>query len=174
MLLELGSVVEQPGASVSFRHSMHLVDMSFPFGAPFARPVEAEGRVSNAAGLLTLDAQLRTTMSLTCDRCAVDYTEDMRLHVTQRLALSLAGYEDDDILLIRDDKLDLDEALIPLLVLSMETKHLCRKDCLGLCPLCGQSRNDNLCSCAKTPDPRLAPLAAFAAFLESDSSVESK
>ena len=135
--------------------------MTFPFGRPFARPIEVSGQVKNTAGLLTLEATLLTTLQLTCDRCVAEYTEEMTLPVELTLALTLAGEEDEEILLIRGDRLDLNEALIPVLVLSMETKHLCDENCLGLCPKCGHNLNEGPCSCPREIDPRWAKLQTY-------------
>jgi len=39
---------------------------------------------------------------------------------------------------------------------------LCRPDCAGLCPECGQNLNEGVCDCARdTIDPRLAVLRSM-------------
>lgn len=44
-------------------------------------------------------------------------------------------------------------------VLALPVKPLCRPDCKGLCPICGQNRNEGSCSCVREEgDPRLAAL----------------
>ncbi|MEG2005510.1 MAG: DUF177 domain-containing protein, partial [Bilophila sp.] len=44
-------------------------------------------------------------------------------------------------------------------VLALPVKPLCRPDCKGLCPVCGQNRNEGSCSCVQEEgDPRLAAL----------------
>jgi uncharacterized protein len=35
---------------------------------------------------------------------------------------------------------------------------LCRPDCRGLCPTCGQNLNEEPCSCQPEPDPRWSVL----------------
>jgi uncharacterized protein len=138
--------------------------MAFPFGRPFAEPIEASGEVTNTAGLLTLSTTLSTTLRLVCDRCAETYREPLSLPVRAALAETLEGPSDGEILLIREEGLDLDEALI----LSMDTKHLCLEDCRGLCPRCGHNLNEGPCACPRDEiDPRLAALTSFFC-LESD------
>jgi uncharacterized protein len=59
------------------------------------------------------------------------------------------------------DRLDLGEAMREQIVLGLPLKPLCREDCRGRCPNCGQDRNRQACGCppAEEPlDPRLAPL----------------
>ena len=166
MQLDLRAVIEQPGAAVPFSYRLHLPDMDFPFGRPFAQPIDASGRVKNTAGLLTLEAVLSTTLHLTCDRCVRAYTEEMALPVVLTLAETLTEETDDEILPVQGDRVDLDEALIPPLILSMETKHLCFEDCRGLCPRCGHDLNDGPCKCPREIDPRLSALQAY--FVESN------
>jgi len=56
--------------------------------------------------------------------------------------------------------------LAPLLreeaILAVPMVVLCRPDCAGLCPQCGQNLNEGACDCAQEdPDPRLAGLRAL-------------
>jgi len=38
-------------------------------------------------------------------------------------------------------------------------KILCREDCKGVCPVCGQNRNERDCGCDTfVPDPRMAAI----------------
>jgi uncharacterized protein len=59
------------------------------------------------------------------------------------------------------ERLDLGEVMREQIVLGLPLKPLCREDCRGRCPSCGQDRNTKPCACppAEEPeDPRLAPL----------------
>jgi uncharacterized protein len=51
------------------------------------------------------------------------------------------------------ERLDLAEMLREQVILAGPMHPLCRKDCLGLCPVCGQNRNQRSCAC---PEPREA------------------
>ena len=53
----------------------------------------------------------------------------------------------------------LDELFTTALVLAMDSKHVCRADCKGLCPRCGADLNEGPCACRPETDPRLAALA---------------
>lgn len=43
--------------------------------------------------------------------------------------------------------LDLEEAFKQYIVTAMPMKILCKTECSGLCPTCGQNLNNNKCSC---------------------------
>jgi uncharacterized protein len=55
--------------------------------------------------------------------------------------------EDLDSGLIQEGVIDLGERLLEEVILTIPIQPLCRDTCLGLCPLCGENRNINPCSC---------------------------
>lgn len=162
MILSLRDVAEQPGAEIPFSCEIDLSEMEFPFGKPFPEPITARGSVKNTAGLLTLSAVMETTMHLRCDRCDTAYRRRKKLSVEITLADRLEDEADDEIYVFQGDQLALDEALVPVWILDMETKRLCREDCLGLCPRCGHNLNEGPCGCPPDGgDPRWAALKGF-------------
>jgi uncharacterized protein len=47
-------------------------------------------------------------------------------------------------------------------LLSLPARTLCQQDCKGLCPRCGENRNQTECSCEQGPsDPRWEALAGL-------------
>ena len=66
------------------------------------------------------------------------------------------------------DSLLLEDVLREQVLLSLPVKTLCKPDCKGLCPRCGENRNLQLCSCDVGPsDPRWAALADLRSRIES-------
>ena len=54
----------------------------------------------------------------------------------------------------------LEDALAEQVLLSAPLKAVCREDCRGLCPGCGNNLNEESCTCSgPSPDPRWAALA---------------
>jgi uncharacterized protein len=59
--------------------------------------------------------------------------------------------------------LRLEDAVREQVLLGLPGRVLCREDCKGLCPTCGQNRNTAECHCGDKPaDPRWNALAALA------------
>jgi len=57
------------------------------------------------------------------------------------------------------DSLLLEDVLREQVLLTLPVRTLCRPDCKGLCPHCGENRNQKECSCAETvTDPKWAAL----------------
>jgi uncharacterized protein len=67
----------------------------------------------------------------------------------------------------QDSGLLLEDVVREQVLLSLPTRTLCKPDCKGLCPRCGQNQNLATCSCEQTPsDPRWNALAGLADKLE--------
>ena len=66
------------------------------------------------------------------------------------------------------DSLLLEDVLREQVLLSLPVRTLCKPDCKGLCPRCGQNRNSQPCSCeAGQSDPRWEALAGLRGRIES-------
>jgi uncharacterized protein len=62
-----------------------------------------------------------------------------------------------------DGGLALEDVLREQVLLSLPARTLCQPGCKGLCPRCGQNRNETVCSCEEGPsDPRWGALADLA------------
>ncbi|HTX77470.1 MAG TPA: DUF177 domain-containing protein [Terracidiphilus sp.] len=60
------------------------------------------------------------------------------------------------------DSLLLEDVLREQVLLSLPVRTLCKPDCKGLCPRCGQNRNSQPCSCDEgQSDPRWEALAGL-------------
>jgi uncharacterized protein len=66
------------------------------------------------------------------------------------------------------DSLLLEDVLREQVLLSLPVKTLCKPDCKGLCPRCGENRNSQPCTCDVGPsDPRWEALAGLRGRIES-------
>ena len=66
------------------------------------------------------------------------------------------------------DSLLLEDVLREQVLLSLPVRTLCKPDCKGLCPRCGQNRNLEACSCEEGPaDPRWEALAGLRSRIKS-------
>jgi len=60
------------------------------------------------------------------------------------------------------DSLLLEDVLREQVLLSLPVRTLCKPDCKGLCPRCGENRNSHPCHCEEGPsDPRWEGLAGL-------------
>ena len=158
MRLNLREIIEIPGASLPFSHTLDTAELTFPGVEGYLSPPMADGAVRNAAGALELNGVLRAELRVLCDRCMKAFPLRIELPLHVPLATGLGDEENPDLFPIEGDALDLDELLATYFVLNMDSKRLCKPDCLGLCPDCGADLNEGSCVCGKKMDPRLAGL----------------
>lgn len=160
MLLSLSNIIRTPDSVLPFQTSLELRDLRFGDSYPLQEPIAAEGTVRNTAGVLLLDAELKTNLHGVCDRCAADFERNVTVPVHVVLVRELENEDEADewTFLLKDDCADLDEILSTAFVLNMDSKLLCKPDCKGLCFRCGKNLNDGDCACRPETDPRLAVL----------------
>jgi uncharacterized protein len=75
--------------------------------------------------------------------------------------------EETEIGYYQESGLLLEDVVREQVLLSLPTRTLCKPDCKGLCPRCGQNLNTATCSCGEaSADPRWNALADLAGKLE--------
>ena len=159
MRLYLRPILHVPGASAPFSFQLDLSELDFYGVRPFTGPVQVTGQVRNRADALVLTGAAAAALDLQCDRCLKPFQRELRVPVECLLAEELEDEENDDIVLLDHGEVDLDEVFTTAVVLDMDTTHLCREDCKGLCHRCGADLNEGPCGCKPEVDPRFAALA---------------
>jgi len=126
----------------------------------FSEPLRVEGSITNNTKSLKLEALVTGKMGVHCARCNQPMEAPVRFRVKEILAEEDAEVsEDEDIILYSGNELELDEIVINSFLMNVSGKFLCKEDCKGLCPHCGQNLNQGDCDCDNdTFDPRWAAL----------------
>ncbi len=100
----------------------------------------------------------RLSFGAVCDRCLREVLLDMELEFRRKVVLP--GTEDeeaDDLGFMKECRLDTEAFMHNEILVNWPAKILCREDCKGLCPKCGQDLNLGSCGCDRfVPDPRMA------------------
>ncbi|MBI4464735.1 MAG: DUF177 domain-containing protein [Acidobacteria bacterium] len=130
--------------------------------------LEIHGSAELMATEIHLRGSFRTVVELCCARCLertrrpLEMEFDLFYRPIQTIARAEeieVRREDLDIGFYHGDGLLLEDAIKEQILLSLPMKTVCRPDCAGLCPRCGQNRNITRCGCEALPlDPRWAPL----------------
>lgn len=126
--------------------------------------VSCQGRVEATDEGFLFEAHLVYEQTLVCVRCLTPFVDEVdkvvELRVVPRgpeatvgeLELSTA---DLTLLNLDDEILDTMPIILEQLQLNIPMRALCREDCAGLCPVCGNNRNDQSCQCEEREiDPR--------------------
>jgi uncharacterized protein len=127
------------------------------------QPVSVVGRVSAAGGgRYYWSGTMRGVSEQLCRRCL----EPVSVPISERIRAIFAepgveGNEDPDVYLIDPGtfQIDLKPAVREHWILNVPHFALCREDCRGLCPHCGENLNLTNCSCPEEVDPRWEDLS---------------
>jgi uncharacterized protein len=111
-----------------------------------------------------------TTVKIDCSRCLCQFECPLHMQIQEEFfpltdvntGAPLALPDEPDAFTIDEQHiLDLTEALRQSILLALPMKPLCREDCAGLCPQCGQNLNEKMCGCSSEKiDPRWDKLAS--------------
>lgn len=134
---------------------------------------------------LVIEGKAEIETEIPCDRCLDSVTALLQLDFRETVPAG-AGDGPDQVLQgseeeVEDDEssfdpdcflegyhLDVDKLLFGEALLNWPSRVLCKEDCKGLCPVCGQNLNHGDCGCErKALDPRMAKvLDVFSKFKE--------
>lgn len=134
-------------------------------------PYQGQVRLTRIGTGVLVTGELQTTVELECTRCLATLLREMRfeveeefrptLDITSGTSLPMDPDQDTATLIDEHHILDLAEVVRQDLLLSLPPSPVCRPDCRGLCPYCGQNRNEGSCDCRiEEVDPRWAGLKA--------------
>ena len=132
MLLDVKPILRDPGTRLPFRFTMDLSDLEFSGRHPVSREVTVEGEAYSSADVLHLDLTARTTLDAVCDRCGKAFAQDKEVPYSCMLAQELQDEDNDEIVLLEQDKVDVGELARTANIRGMDTKTLCTEDCKGL------------------------------------------
>lgn len=117
---------------------------------------------------LYLDLRFEYTFKGACDKCLAESSgeDDGRAGVQiikpdeEIKFKDEAELGDDDmgISYIENDEIDLHEMVRQEVELELPVRIICKQDCKGLCPECGEDLNEGICECNVNQDPRWSAL----------------
>ena len=135
--------------------------------------------------MLNIHGTASITVSIPCDRCLEDVQVTLDLDFDEKVrtgadrgpaeaerapedAAEDAGSAFEPDYYLQGYYLDVDKLLFGEALLNWPSRVLCREDCKGLCPVCGQNLNNGDCGCVrKALDPQMSKvLDIFSKFKE--------
>jgi uncharacterized protein len=120
--------------------------------------LKVEGRADYSTALqeIRIAGHLNVELASDCDRCLEEcrFTLDADFRLSYmpadaNVAPEEAGLNDDEasVAFYEGDSLDLIEVFREQVVLGAPMHWLCKEDCKGLCPTCGENWNQRACAC---------------------------
>jgi len=152
------------------RFDVELAPGSIEFLDPKLRqagPLKAEGKVELVLGEIRAKGHVAVNMEVDCDRCLepawcpIDSDFELYYRPVED------GFGDEKAIdpgeaemgFYEGDGIELNDVLREYVLLALPMQRLCKEDCKGICPECGQNRNQIQCGCrAERIDDRWAAL----------------
>ncbi len=131
-----------------------------PIGVELSSPVRVKGRLSDSGSCVMLRLTAEADFKAPCDRCAEETSGTVTCRIERVVAEDSVLTEDageDDYFVACDGNLELDSIISEELMLSFPTQILCREDCRGVCPACGQNLNLGDCGCESKKSAEIDP-----------------
>lgn len=160
------------GIGASRRYALDGELMGLDENNPGATPLKGNVHFVRTLRGILVTGNIHLRLTQTCRRClepteaelSLDIEEEFIPSVDVETGASLPITDEDEKALVISEQhiLDLTEILRQYTVTENTGLGLCRKDCRGLCPVCGQNLNEGPCGCnTQEIDPRLASLASL-------------
>ncbi len=165
--IDVRDLIGHPGASRRHRVSATLENL----GTALARiagdePIGGDLLLESVVEGLLVTGSLRGTWALRCARCLTGFTGTFDVTVSELFVTAPQqptgapspgddeGYELDPAI-----GLELEQMVRDAIGVELPFSPLCRRDCLGLCEVCGGNRNLGECPGHIDVDPRFAALS---------------
>ena len=133
MIFDVQTILKTEGARVPVELSLLPPEEISGGGTEFTSEASFTGTIENVGGVLKLLGEAEGSFTVPCARCAKITTQHYRVSVDETFAHENAeGVDLDAVLTFVGTSIDLDEAIWPNVVLSVDTKYLCKPDCKGL------------------------------------------
>ena len=127
-------------------------------------PVVVGGRLQGIGdGRFYWHGTLRTVAQGECRRCLAQVFAPVAADVGALFTQDAEALEDPESYAVAAEATDVDltPAIREEVLLAVPRYVLCREDCRGLCPRCGQDLNAGPCGCSPASDTRWQPLQAL-------------
>lgn len=151
MKIDLSDIAGTPGARGRYSISEGLVPAE---GISCVGPVRGEITVENAGSLLLVRGRLDGLFRLSCIRCLGDFDRPFSVEVEEEFAtedtapdIETVDRDEPGASAISDYVLDVSELVRQQVMLNAPMASVCRPDCPGICPQCGQNLNEGPCKC---------------------------
>ena len=137
--------------------------------------------LNNSLGEIRVKGSLAVTVEAPCDRCLetsefpVASEFDLRYFPADQFTSGVEDVVDEeasDVAYYEGSELDLNDILREVVLLALPMQVVCSESCKGICPGCGQNRNQKDCGCqTRAVDDRWSKLKALRAELSPEPSL---
>jgi uncharacterized protein len=147
---------ETPGYTRDFEFDFPFLDLSEDLQAKDFKGIVKFSRTQR--GLL-VEAKCSAVIATNCVRCLEATLTPVSSEFTELYAFDERTETESELIVPESGIIDLEPLVHDYLLLDIPKLPLCKPDCAGLCPICGENLNVTQCGCETNPvDPRLSQL----------------
>ena len=106
-------------------------------GVSFIKPVDVKANVLKSGTEMFADILLESPVEYTCSKCLSKFEGVFKKKFNLILEVKPA------------EIVELDDEIRQEIIVDYQMKIVCKEDCKGLCPNCGQNLNSGECDCSK-------------------------
>jgi uncharacterized protein len=140
------------------RERLEEINAERPLGFVPSGGLEVRGELSRSGQDILFKGKILGALGLSCGRCLDSFLKTLEIPVRSEWRIlsspskaagkeGISKIEDLETGVIREGFLDLEERILEEVILVIPILPLCRPDCRGLCPVCGENRNTTPCQC---------------------------
>jgi len=155
VLISLQQLEKRP---VHFNVDVPAGEIEFDNQLSQSSVLHAEGTaqlLNQSLGEIRIEGKLSVTMAGTCDRCleAATFPIENGFDLIYMPAEESTGGEKEvgeaalEIGFYEGNGLVLNDIFREVILLALPMQLVCEEDCKGICPVCGENRNQRTCSC---------------------------
>ncbi len=152
---------EEIGYNHDFPFALDKVNLGEDFELRYFEGIANVGKTPQG---LILQADFSAETTLNCVRCLTDFDHELDWSFTELYAFDKRSETESGLILPEDAHLDIAELLREYALLEIPINPLCKPDCKGLCPECGQSLNEK--DCGHRPEQSDSPFAKLKDLLQ--------
>jgi len=142
--LNVGFLINQPiGSSRDFYFDYPKIRLGDDLTL---REFMGTARLNRTPQGLLLQADFAGRTYLECVRCLHSFDQSLKWTLTELYAFDNRSVTDSGLILPEDDHIDLEPLMREYALLEVPISPVCKPDCKGLCPLCGEDLNRGHCS----------------------------
>lgn len=94
---------------------------------------------------LLVTGKFEGELDLECVRCLSEFSQTIRWEITELYAFNENSVTDSELIVPEDAQIDFAPLLRDYAFTEIPIKPVCKPDCKGLCPVCGQDLNKKDC-----------------------------
>jgi uncharacterized protein len=107
--------------------------------------LKGKARLSRTPQGLLLEGEFSGKMRADCVRCLAEFLQPLKTSFSELYAFDKKSVTESELIIPDDANIDLGPLVREYLLIEMPINPLCRPDCKGLCPICGEDLNLTTC-----------------------------